>query len=190
MKFGYARVSTAEQDTALQRAALQTEGVHRVFDEKRSGVRSRPLLEALLYCLRPGDLVVVYKVDRFARSLTDLLRILARIETAGATFKSLTEPLETASPMGRFMVHTLGAFAEFERSVIRERCAAGMRAAMDRGMKWGRPCRLDWQAISLAREAGESINQIAQRMECHHTAVRWALKRYEPDAWDAKPKLL
>jgi DNA invertase Pin-like site-specific DNA recombinase len=147
-----------------------------VFDEKRSGVGARPRLEALLYCLRRGDVVVVYKVDRLARSLVDLLRVLERIERCGATFRSLTEPIETGTPLGRLMVQLLGSFAEFERSVIRERCAAGTRAALARGVKWGRPRRLDWSDAVESRAAGEPYASIAARYGVHHTAVRLAVK--------------
>jgi DNA invertase Pin-like site-specific DNA recombinase len=117
--FGYARVSTSEQETTLQLDALQRVGVHCIYQEKRSSVGRRPQLELLLSVLGTGDIVKVYKIDRFARSLIDLLSILERIEAAGASFQSLTEPIDTSTPAGRMMMHMLGAFAEFERSIIR-----------------------------------------------------------------------
>lgn len=139
MLIGYARVSSTEQETTLQRDALKRAKVRRIVEEKRSSMKSRPALEALLDELVLGDVVVVYKVDRFARSLADLLRILDRIEEAGASFRSLTEPIDTGSPAGRMMMHLLGAFAEFERSMIRERSMAGQLAAAVRGVHVGRP---------------------------------------------------
>lgn len=179
MDYGYARVSTDDQETALQRAALQRAGVIRVVEEKRSGVASRPVLEALLKRLKAGDVLVVYKVDRLARSLVDLLRIIGLVDAAGATLRSLTEPIETVTPLGRLMVQLLGSFAEFERSVTRERCAAGTAAALARGVKWGRPRRLDWDAFAKLSAEGLKPGEIAARFGCHHTAVRWALKRHE-----------
>ena len=139
MLVGYARVSTQQQDNALQLEALKRAGVRRVVQEKRSGGAARPLLDGLLLRLQPGDVLVVYKIDRLARSLVDLLHILDRIRAAGASFRSLTEPLETATPVGRMMIQLLGAVAEFERAVIRERCEAGRLAARERGVQFGRP---------------------------------------------------
>jgi DNA invertase Pin-like site-specific DNA recombinase len=177
MLFGYARVSTDDQETALQRDALHRAGVDRLFEEKRSGAAHRPLLEALLYCLRPGDVVLVYKVDRLARSLVDLLRVLARIEHAGASFRSLTEPLDTATPVGRMLLHMLGSFAEFERAVIRERCQAGREAARRRGVRFGRPPKLDLVAVRRLASAGHNQSEIARRFGCHPSSVNKALRR-------------
>ena len=115
MLVGYARVSSTEQETSLQLDALKRAKVKRVFQEKRSAVGRRPVLEAVLSSLKPGDTLVVYKVDRLARSLRDLLRILERLDAAGAEFKSLTEPFDTTTPVGEMVVHILGAVAQFER---------------------------------------------------------------------------
>lgn len=145
MLYGYARVSTKEQDTTLQLDALQRAGVElvNVVQEKRGGTSQRPQLQVLLSKLERGDVVVVYKLDRFARSLIDLLGIIARVEAAGATFKSITESIDTSTPAGRMMMQMLGSFAEFERSMIRERSMAGQRAAMERGVHCGRARSLD-----------------------------------------------
>lgn len=175
MLYGYARVSTVEQETALQLDALRAANVDRIFEEKLSAVRRRPRLEALLYCLRKGDVVLVYKVDRLARSLSDLLRIIERIERAGASFRSLTEPIETGTPIGRLLIHQLGAFSEFERAVIRERCDAGMRAAMERGIRWGRPRRLDWHEVRQMAANGMNPCEIARVVGAHHTGIRYIL---------------
>lgn len=99
MLVGYARVSTIDQDTALQLDALKAAGVRRVYQDKGSGVGPRPQLHHALGKLRPGDVLVVWKLDRIARSLSDLLSIIGRVRAAGAAIKSLTEPVDTSSPM-------------------------------------------------------------------------------------------
>lgn len=156
---GYARVSTVEQDSALQLDAFAAAGVRRIFEDQRSGVGARPALERCLYSLRAGDVLTVYKVDRVARSLTDLLRVVSRVEAAGAQFRSLTEPIDTSTPIGRMTLQLLGSFAEFERSVIRERCAAGRAAAVARGVHMGRPMRIDWDRVE--RLLGDGFSQSA-----------------------------
>jgi len=176
MKYGYARVSTVQQDTALQRAAFKKAGVTRVTEEKRSGGAARPLLEALLQRLKPGDVLCVYKIDRLARSLVDLLRILQRVVEAGATFQSLTEPLETVTPVGRMMLQLLGAVAEFERAVIRERCAAGRAAAHERGVRFGRPPTLARDRVLELRQDGHSWAEIGRRVGYHKKSVAAAVR--------------
>ena len=121
---GYARVSTREQETDLQLDALRSAGVTDVFQEKASSVGHRPELERCLDSLAAGDTFVVYKLDRVARSLTDLLSIIDRIRDAGAHIRSLNEPLDTSSPMGIFVLQILGAVAQLERGIIRERVNA------------------------------------------------------------------
>ncbi|MPM84857.1 DNA-invertase hin [bioreactor metagenome] len=140
MKIGYARVSTQDQDTALQLDALGKAGCTVVFEEKASGAsrRGRRELARCLASLKKGDVLVVYKIDRIARSLFDLLDILRTLEVRGATIKSVTEPLDTTNAMGVFMVQVLGAVAQLERSMIRERSIAGQRAARERGRVPGR----------------------------------------------------
>ena len=137
--FGYARVSTKDQETHLQLDALAKAGVVRVWQEKASSVGARPELRQCLAALRPGDVLVVYKMDRIARSLSDLLAILDSIKAAGADIRSLTEPLDTSGPIGTFMVQVLGAVAQLERSIIRQRTVAGQVAAIKRGVEFGRP---------------------------------------------------
>lgn len=161
MKYGYARVSTEQQDTAIQRAEFKRAGVRKVVEEKRSGAVTRPLLEGLLRKLKAGDVLVVYKIDRLARSLSDLLKILQRVVDAGAAFQSLTEPLETRTPVGRMMIQLLGAVAEFERAVIRERCCAGRLAARDRGVRFGRPVRIDRDQVLSLRASGMLWREVA-----------------------------
>lgn len=145
---GYARVSTKDQETHLQIDALNRADVKEIYQEKASSVGARPELEKCLNSLRAGDILVVYKMDRVARSLSDLLSILERITKAGAFIRSLTEPLDTSSPMGMFMVQVLGAVAQLERSIIRDRTVAGQVSAIKRGVQFGRP-----KLLSPEREA-------------------------------------
>ncbi len=138
MLVGYARVSTQDQHTALQRDALKAHGVGCIYVESGSGVGPRPQLQIALSKLRRGDTLVVWKLDRVARSLSDLMAIQGRLKGVGATIRSLTEPLDTTSPLGEFTFQVLGAVAQLERSMIRERVMAGQAAARARGKTWGR----------------------------------------------------
>lgn len=140
MKLGYARVSTSDQDTSAQHAALVAAGCERVFVEIASGGRwDRPELHRLLDHLRPGDTLVVWKLDRLSRSLKDLLLLLERIDRAGGAFQSLTENVDTSTAAGRMLMQLLGTFGEFERSMLRERTQAGLQAARAAGRAGGRP---------------------------------------------------
>jgi DNA invertase Pin-like site-specific DNA recombinase len=139
MLIGYARVSTLDQDTALQLDALRAANVRRVYQDKASGVGDRPQLQAAIAGLRPGDSLVVWKLDRIARSLSDLLGIIGRVKASQASIRSLTEPIDTSSPIGEFTLQVLGAVAQLERSMIRERTIAGQVAALQRGKSIGRP---------------------------------------------------
>lgn len=184
MRYGYARVSTQEQETHAQIDALRRAGVDHIFQEKRSGGDARrPILDALLQQLKPGDVVVVYKLDRIARSLKHLLLILERIHAAGAEFQSLTEVIDTRSPAGRMMMQIIGAFAEFERELIRERTRVGMRAAMDRGARVGRPRAMTAQeeaeCIALWRTGRWTKSELAARYGCHLSSIKRAIKRDE-----------
>lgn len=138
MIYGYARVSTREQETRMQIDALTAAGAEVIRQEKCSSVGERPELRRLLSELKRGDVLLVYKMDRVARSLKDLLNILDQLTLAGAAIRSLTEPLDTSGPIGIFMVQVLGAVAQLERSIIRERSVAGQIAAYKRGVKLGR----------------------------------------------------
>lgn len=152
MQIGYARVSTRHQETCLQLDALQSAGVKDIRQETASSVGSRPVLRALIASLRPGDVLVFYKLDRIARSLKDLLSIIEQVEQAGAAIKSLTEPLDTTTPMGSFVLQILGAVAQLERSIIRQRTIAGQVSAIKRGVKFGRPLALSDEQQTEALE--------------------------------------
>jgi DNA invertase Pin-like site-specific DNA recombinase len=141
---GYARVSKGDdQSNTAQLTALTRAGCARLFEEAASGGRwDRPVLQELMCQLRPGDVVVVWKLDRLSRSLKDLLHLMERIEAAGAGFRSLTEAIDTTTPAGRMMMQMVGAFAEFERAMIRERTRAGLAAARSEGRVGGRRPKL------------------------------------------------
>ena len=141
--FGYARVSTNEQDTAVQVSALRSAGCEKIFREKASGGRwDRPELHRLLDQLRKGDVLVVWRLDRLSRSLRDVLTIMERIQEAKAGFKSLTESIDTTTAAGRMMMQMVGAFAEFERAMLRDRTRSGLDAARKRGRTGGRRPKL------------------------------------------------
>ena len=176
MRYGYARVSSSTQETTLQRDALRRAGVRTVFVEQRSAVKYRPELEALVAKLKPGDEVVVYKLDRLARSVRDFIRIWERIASAGASFRSLTEPVDTTTPAGQLMLHMLAAFAQFEWSMIRERSMAGQEAARARGVQFGRPAKVDYPLVRRLRAGGLSIRQIAARVGSPYSSVASALR--------------
>lgn len=142
MAIGYARVSTAEQSLDMQISALRKAGVTDagLYVEKVSAASAkRKMLEDALGALRPGDTFTVWKMDRLARSLTDLLNRMRQIESKGAGFKSLTESIDTTTPAGRLIMHVMGAIAEFERDLIRERTRAGMAEAKAAGKQVGQP---------------------------------------------------
>lgn len=179
--YGYARVSTTHQENHLQIDALQRAGANVIIEEKASGVRSRRELSALLAKLRRGDCILVYKLDRFARSLLDLLGIIAKIEAVGATFRSLTESIDTSTPAGRMMLQMFGAFAEFERNIIRERSMAGQKAARERGRHPGR-CRVlplhdESEAVRLYLAGGQTMHGLSVRFGVSSSAIKRAVYR-------------
>src|ERR1039457_7492792 len=139
MQIGYARVSTDDQDTAAQVAALKAAGCERIYKEKASGGRwDRPELRRLLEQLRKGDVLVVWKLDRLSRSLRDVLMIMERLAETKAGFRSLTEAIDTTTPAGRMMMQMVGAFAEFEGAMLKERTKAGLDSARREGRIGGR----------------------------------------------------
>ncbi len=159
-RFGYARVSTLEQDEALQRDALTAARCDRIFIDKASGqLESRPALDALLGQLRPGDTVVVWRLDRLGRSLRHLMETVADLERKGVAFRSLTESIDTSTPGGKLVFHLFGALAEFERDLIRERTLAGLAAARARGRTGGRPTVWTPEKLRTARTMYEDGQQ-------------------------------
>lgn len=180
---GYARVSTSEQNTAAQLAAFERAGVTEVFEEHRSAIKDRPELERVLKSLRKGDTLVVYKLDRLARSVSHCVRVFEQLKADGISFRSLTESIETDSPHGRMFLHMLSAFAEFERELIRERCMAGQRAARAAGRTWSKPrvlTNFEAEQITLLwREGWCTQKQLAEMLELNICVLRDHIHRHE-----------
>ncbi|MFE8646081.1 recombinase family protein [Sphingomonas sp. NCPPB 2930] len=180
MLVGYARVSTLDQDTALQMDALGMAGVHRVFSEKTSSVGARPQLQKALASMSPGSTLVVWKLDRIARSLLDLLSILAKLKERGIGLRSLTEPIDTSSPIGEFMVQVLGAVAQLEKAMIRERTLAGQVAAYQRGKRWGgkdsRLPREHWDEVRRCYASGWwTMQQLGEWFGVSRRTIAWVI---------------
>jgi DNA invertase Pin-like site-specific DNA recombinase len=176
MLIGYARVSTQEQDTAIQMAALKTAGCELVFQEKASGGRwDRPELHRLLGQLRKGDVLVVWKLDRLSRSLKDVLTLMEKIDQAGAGFRSLTEVIDTTSSAGRMMMQIIGTFAEFERAMLRERTRSGLDAARKKGRIGGRRPKLDPQQqkeiVHLVKSGQRTAADAARLFRVHPATI-------------------
>lgn len=153
---GYARVSTSDQDAALQIDALAAAGCYRIFTDRASGsLESRPELDKLLDQIRPGDTLVVWRLDRLGRSLRNLIDQVTVLHQRDIGFKSLQETIDTTSSGGRLVFHVFGALAEFERDLIRERTNAGLAAARARGRTGGRPALLTKDKLMTARRLYE-----------------------------------
>lgn len=179
MIIGYARVSTDDQNLDAQTDALQAAGVERIFSEKISGsMRKRPELDKLLDQLRPGDVIVVTKYDRLARSLRNLLDLVEAIKEQGAGFRSLAEDIDTTTPAGRLVFHVFASIAQFERERISERTKEGLQAAKARGRVGGRPPALTAAQKAEARRMRDdeqrSISEIARLFKVSERTVRRA----------------
>ena len=150
MLIGYARVSTHDQNLDLQRDALKAAGCEKVHEDRASGAKTeRPGLERALDELRPGDTLVVWRLDRLGRTLRHLVETVTDLEERGIGFKSITEAIDTTTSPGKLVFHVFSALAEFERNLIRERTQAGLAAARARGRKGGRPRKLDAAKVAL-----------------------------------------
>lgn len=176
---GYARVSTIDQDAELQERELRAAGCWRIWTDHTSGVKVvRPQWEALAGQLRRGDTVVVWKLDRFARSLSHLIATIADLDGRGVGLRSLTEPIDTTTPAGRLLMHVVGAMAEFERELLRERTIAGMQAAREAGKRIGRPRVLNDERIAEARRMlseGRSSASVARVLDVSRSSLYRAL---------------
>jgi DNA invertase Pin-like site-specific DNA recombinase len=182
MKLGYARVSTEAQDNAAQLAALKKAGCRRVFEEKASGGRwERPELQRVIEQIREGDVLIVWKLDRLSRSLKDVLNLMERIDQAGAGFQSLTEAIDTTSPAGRMMMQIVGAFAEFERAMLRERTRHGLIAARKEGRIGGRRPKLNArqqrEIVKLVNSGEQTAADAARLFSVHPSTVARLLAR-------------
>ncbi len=181
MLVGYARVSTRDQEMALQRDALEANGCERIFEETASGAqRDRPQLAAALDWMREGDTLAVWRLDRLARSVRQLIVTVEDLDVRGIGFRSLTEAIDSTTPGGRLVFHVFGALAEFEREIARERTRAGLDAARARGQVGGRPAALDDDAIAVARALLRDPSIPVSDVARHVGVSRATLYRYCP----------
>lgn len=188
---GYARVSTVEQNDALQQDALRAAGCFRIFADHASGaLTTRPKLGRLMEQLRPGDTLVVWRLDRLGRSLKHLIETVNDLEAQGVGFRSLQENIDTTSPGGRLVFHVFGALAEFERDLISGRTKAGLAASRARGRIGGRPSLLAGDKLATARslyEQGQlSVEGIGGVLGVSRTTVYRALRAL-PDSPVGQP---
>ncbi len=179
--FGYARVSTSEQNPDMQIDALTAAGCDRVFTDYASGAKEhRAQLDLMLDMLRQGDTVVVWKLDRLGRSVQNLVTLVNQFNEMGVQFKSLTESIDTSTPGGVLIFNVFGSLAQFERDLIRERTQAGLNAARARGRKGGRPRKLTDRQIREVRRKYDSrsmtVDEIAKLMDVGRTTVYRALE--------------
>lgn len=175
-RIGYARVSTDDQHLDLQRDALKQAGCGVIYEEAASGKNTaRPELEQCRKALRAGDTLVVWRLDRLGRSLSDLVQIVADLERQGVSFESLTEKIETGGAAGKLVFHVFAALAEFERGLIRERTQAGLAAARARGRAGGRKPKLDAKQIRqikvLLRDPNTSVAEVARDYGVSRTTI-------------------
>jgi DNA invertase Pin-like site-specific DNA recombinase len=169
MRIGYARVSSQDQSPDLQLDALRAAGCKRIFVEKASGAqRDRPELGAALDYLRTNDTLVVWKLDRMARSMKQLIETVEGMDARGIGLRSLTEAIDTTTAGGKLVFHIFGALAEFERAIIRERTRAGLEAAKARGRQGGRPPKLTPDDLIAAKamlaETTFTVGDVARRL--------------------------
>ncbi len=182
MKIGYARVSTSDQSLDLQIDALQQAGCERIYRDVASGAKAaRPGLEEALDYLRPGDSLVVWRLDRLGRSLSHLIQTVKTLEECGIGFHTLQESIDTSTSGGKLVFHLFGALAEFERNLIRERTEAGLSAARARGRYGGRPRALNKTKTELLYklydERQHSIAELCELLEISKTTLYEYLKR-------------
>lgn len=182
MKIGYARVSTDEQTLALQIDALKAAGCEKIFrDNATSGaVVERPGLAKALKATPPGDVLVVWKLDRLGRSLPHLIEIMNDLNSRGAGFQSLSESIDTTTAGGTLIFHIMGALAQFERALIAERTRAGMAAAKRRGVHIGRPSKLTARQVRAAqrrKQKGERLAAIAADLDVSIRTLHRALRK-------------
>jgi len=180
MKYGYARVSTDDQNTALQLAALKKAGCKQLFTDKgiSGATLKRPALTRCLKTLQHGDTLTVWKLDRLGRSVRDLLNTLHDLQERGIRFQSLTEAIDTKTPTGRAMLHMVAMLAELERGLISERTRAGVKAAQKRGVKFGRKPKLSPAQVKHAGEqieGGKSVQEVAELLNVSRVTLWRAL---------------
>lgn len=183
MRLGYARVSTTDQDTKLQTDALKKAKCDRIITEKASGAKTdRPELMRVIDIARKGDVLIVWKLDRLARSVRQLIETVQLLEDRGVQFKSLTENIDTSTAGGKLVFHFFAALAEFERGIIRERTLAGLASARSCGRFGGRPPSLSEEDVELAKALlakGESFEKLRDRFGvANSTLYKYGLRRH------------
>lgn len=176
VSIGYARVSTEEQHPNGQIEALEKAGCDQVHKEYASGGRwDRPKLQHILQHIKQGDVLMVWKLDRLTRSLSDLLRILKALEDAGAGFRSLTESIDTTTPVGRMLMQVLGSFAEFERAILKERTKLGLARARAEGRIGGNRAKLtpkqQSEALKILANGDRTQSEVAEIFQVHRSTI-------------------
>jgi DNA invertase Pin-like site-specific DNA recombinase len=179
---GYARVSTAEQNADLQTDELTAAGCWRIWTDHASGsLERRPALDEVLGALRPGDTLVIWRLDRLGRSLRHLIEVVTDLDARGVGFRSLGESIDTTTPGGRLVFHLFGALAQFEREIIRDRTIAGLEAARARGRKGGRPAKLTPAQQAMAKrlyaERRHTVAEIGALLGVSRTSIYRLLGR-------------
>lgn len=171
--YGYARVSSPDQDLAIQEAALRAAGCDIVRSEKKSGttVAGRTELATLLEFLRSGDTLNVTRIDRLARSVADLQTIVETLEAKGVAFRAIEQPIDTSTAAGRAFLQMLAIFAEFETALRKERQVEGIRAAKERGIYKGRKASIDPAEVRRLRDEGKGPSQIARTLKIGRASV-------------------
>lgn len=186
MKWGYARVSTEDQNLDLQRHALSDAGCDQIFEDRISGsATKRPGLDDVLARCGSGDVLVVWKLDRLGRSLPHLIEVIQDLGRRGCGFQSLSENIDTTTAGGRLVFHLMGSLAEFERALIAERTKAGLAAARMRGVRIGRKRAMSAEQVRHARallEAGERPTDIARTMQVGRSTLYRALESQKGQA--------
>jgi DNA invertase Pin-like site-specific DNA recombinase len=179
VRIGYARVSSDDQNLDLQRDALRLAGCERIYEEKESGGKAdRAELVRLFEALRPGDTLVVWRLDRLGRSLKHLIQTVEQLETLGVAFQSVTEAIDTSTSGGKLVFHIFAALAEFERALIRERTQAGLKAARARGRQGGRPMTLSKEKLRMAQSLRDDPRQSVSAICKTLGIARTTLYRY------------
>jgi len=185
-KIGYARVSTEEQSVDMQIDALKRSGVleENIFSESFSGsLKDRPQLNAALKAIRSGDTFVVWKLDRVARSLTHLLEVINDFNDRGIYFQSLTDNIDTSTPGGMLQFHMLGAFAQFERDIIRERTQTGVDRAKARGVKFGAKHKIQPDEMpeiwNMVNKKAMTHKSVAKKYNVSEQTISRRLREYE-----------
>lgn len=181
MLIGYARVSTTDQNPQLQIDDLEQAGCEQIYQDKISGTkRARPELDACLKALRTGDTLVIWRLDRLARSLRDLIEIVESLKERRIGVRSLNDPIDTTSATGELIFHIFGSLAQFERRLIQERVQAGLQSARKRGRIGGRPKKLSDDQVRRAQlliDGGEPAGEVAREFGVDRSTLYRAMKR-------------